>query len=195
MKYPIVSTILARIMEKQLEFLEEPLKPCSIFLLAPSPALRLFSHHLLALLYFTGGMKRLKYLLLFFATFLFDNSGTPIPILTATALISVGKLKIFPSFFTIYMGLLSWDTVTFFAGKKLKSVPFNLRWKFVQKILVEFLNVYIFSEKYCCRFANSFPGWESSLRFWRATREETSPHSSLYGLETCSTRVHSFSPV
>jgi len=92
-------------------------------------------------------MKRLKYLLLFFATFLFDNSGTPIPILTATALISVGKLKIFPSFFTIYMGLLSWDTVTFFAGKKLKSVPFNLRWKFVQKILVEFLNVYIFSEK------------------------------------------------
>lgn len=92
-------------------------------------------------------MKRLKYLLLFFATFLFDNSGTPIPILTATALISVGKLKIFPSFFTIYMGLLSWDTVTFFAGKKLKSVPFNLRWKFVRKILIEFLNVYISSEK------------------------------------------------
>ncbi|HBF11736.1 MULTISPECIES: DedA family protein [Thermotoga] len=99
----------------------------------------------------------MKYLLLFLTTFLFDNSGTPLPILAASTLISAGKMQAGPAFFAIYLGLLSWDSLTFFAGKMLKPFFSRLNWKVFQKILREFSNVYISSEKILILFCKFVP--------------------------------------
>ncbi|MCD6550880.1 hypothetical protein [Thermotoga sp.] len=99
----------------------------------------------------------MKYLLLFLATFLFDNSGTPLPILAASTLISAGKMRTLLAFPVIYLGLLSWDSLTFFAGKALKPLFSKLKWKVFQKILKEFLNVYISTEKILVPFCKFVP--------------------------------------
>ncbi|PLV59277.1 hypothetical protein [Thermotoga sp. KOL6] len=88
----------------------------------------------------------MKYLLLFLATLLFDNSGTPLPILAASALIIAGKMDTFPAFLSIYLGLLGWDLLTFLLGKELKPILSKIKRKFIQRILKEFSGVYISSE-------------------------------------------------
>lgn len=56
------------------------------------------------------------YALIFLGTFLIDNSGVPLFIVAAGILVALKKLNGFVSFFLIFLGLIAWDNLLYFAG-------------------------------------------------------------------------------
>ncbi|MHA1829363.1 MAG: hypothetical protein ACTSX6_12040 [Candidatus Heimdallarchaeaceae archaeon] len=61
-------------------------------------------------------IEKYGYVLIFFGTFLIDNSGIPLFIIAAGIMVALKKLNGFVSFFLIFSGLIAWDNLLYFAG-------------------------------------------------------------------------------
>ncbi len=61
------------------------------------------------------------YTLIFFGTFLVDNSGIPFFIIAAGIMVALRKLNCFISFILVFLGLIAWDSLLYLVGIALKK--------------------------------------------------------------------------